>query len=290
MILMVFILIIPVIAILFLPHDVFAWGPATHLEIGLDVLGRLHDIPHGIAALIGRFPFDFLYGNISADIVVGKNLVEELKHCHNWSFGFRLLKKARSDSQRAFAYGYLSHLAADCVAHNNFIPEMMIRSFSSRILRHGYWELRFDILADRRVWRVPEKIARSVHRDNDLLLKASLEDTPLSFRTNKTIFSGILNLSGINRWHRMLAVLSSRSRWALHVEDKNRFIRLATGNVRDILADGKLARCVRADPTGRKSLQSAKSARKRLKTVRRRGGDWQRQMEAALADFSAEKT
>ena len=53
-------------------------------------------------ALLEAYPYDFLYGNISADIVVGKNLCEELKHCHNWKIGFKLLKRAETDSQTGF--------------------------------------------------------------------------------------------------------------------------------------------------------------------------------------------
>ena len=124
--------------LLVLPDAAFAWGPATHLELGKTMLENTKLLIPPARALLEAYPYDFLYGNISADIVVGKNLVEELKHCHNWKIGFKLLKKAESDSQRAFVYGYLSHLAADTIAHNHFIPEMMIRSFSSRTLRHIY--------------------------------------------------------------------------------------------------------------------------------------------------------
>ncbi|MBI5344478.1 MAG: zinc dependent phospholipase C family protein, partial [Deltaproteobacteria bacterium] len=117
---MLFPFVISIIIVLFMPDAVLAWGPPAHLEIGQEILGNTALITHAVRALIERFPYDFLYGNISADIVVGKNLVEELKHCHNWKMGFKLLKKASTDSQKAFAYGYLSHLAADTVAHNHF--------------------------------------------------------------------------------------------------------------------------------------------------------------------------
>ncbi|MBI5560465.1 MAG: zinc dependent phospholipase C family protein [Deltaproteobacteria bacterium] len=286
---MIAILIISFIILIGLPQEALAWGPATHLEVGQMVLDHAHEIPAAIAALIGEFPYDFLYGNISADIVVGKNLVEELKHCHGWNFGFKLLKKAGSDSQRAFAYGYLCHLASDSIAHNHFIPEMMVKSFSARLLRHGYWELRFDLLAGRGVWEIPKNMVKSVHRDNDRLLRDSLEDTPLSFRTNKTIFSGILSLNRIEHWHRMLGILSSKSRWALTRKEKDRYLGLSVDAAMDFLSHGTRAACTRKDPVGRDNLRLARATRKKLRTVRRKRGDWHVLMTKAL-DKLAVKT
>jgi len=268
--------------ILVFPHEALAWGPATHLEIGHHLLQNISMISGPAKTLIERFPYDFLYGNISADIIVGKNLVEELKHCHNWKMGFRLLKKAGSDSQRAFAYGYLSHLAADTIAHNHFIPDRMIRSFSARTLRHIYWEMRFDALADKKVWQLPKKIVREIHIDNDRLLGSVIEDAPLSFRTNKTIFSGILSLHRFEHWHRMLGFLSSNSKWSLHMEDKEKYLRHSIDAAVEFLNHPNKASCIKKDPTGRHSLTSAKHLRKSLKTIKRQGRDWEKAMENAL--------
>ncbi len=269
-----------------IPDTALAWGPATHLELAREITLNPAFLPAAARVLIEKYPHDFYYGNISADVVVGKNFVEELKHCHNWKFGFKLLKKAKSDSQRAFSYGYLSHLAADTIAHNNFIPEMMVRSFSSRIHRHIYWELRFDALADKRVWRLPEKIAREVHRDNDNLLRSTLEGTPFSFRTNKTIFSSIMNIHKIDHWHNMLNILSKTSKWALHRKDKDRFFTHSLECVKDILSNEKHAACTRHDPTGKVNLALANSARKRLKTERRRKSPyWQIEVEKHVEKF-----
>jgi hypothetical protein len=265
---MIFTVVLTFLLVILIPEVSYAWGPGTHLELGREVLHNLDLLPWAIRDIVARYPYDFLYGKISADIVVGKNLVEELKHCHNWRFGFKLLEKAEDDSKMAFAYGYLSHLAADTVAHNIFIPQMMIRSFSSRILRHVYWEMRFDALADKHVWNMPKKIVREVHRDNDRLLKSTLEGTPFSFRTSKTIFSSMLSLHRVERWHHMLELLSTKSKWALHKEDKKRFFTLSFDAVMDFLIRGSGARCVKIDPTGRGNLKSAKSVRRKLKTIR----------------------
>lgn len=268
--------------ILAMPDAALAWGPATHLELGKTLLESTRLLVPPVRALLEAYPYDFLYGNISADIVIGKNLVEELKHCHNWKVGFKLLKRAESDSQRAFVYGYLSHLAADTIAHNHFIPEMMIRSFSSRTSRHIYWEMRFDALADKSVWKIPKKLVREVHRDNDRLLGATIEDTPLSFRTNKTIFSSVMSIQRVEQWHNMLNLLSLKSKWALNREDKDRYFALSIDSIIDLLTFTQQAHCLRKDPTGKHSLNAAKFIRKRLNTIKKNGRDWEAALENAL--------
>ncbi|MBI1910723.1 MAG: zinc dependent phospholipase C family protein [Deltaproteobacteria bacterium] len=277
-----FSIIFSLLIVFLLPADSFAWGPATHLELGNAVLHNTGLLVPPLRALIEAFPNDFLYGNISADIVVGKNLVEELKHCHNWKIGYKLLRRAETDSQKAFAYGYLSHLAADTIAHNHFIPEMMIRSFSARTLRHIYWEMRFDALADKRVWQLPKKIVRKVHLDNDRLLDSTIEDTPLSFRTNKTIFSSMMSLQRFEQWHRMLNLLSLTSKWSLHKEDKERYFSVSFDSIIEMLNYSQKASCVKKDPTGKHSLNAAKFIRKKLLKIRRQDRDWEEAMENAL--------
>jgi hypothetical protein len=284
-IIIAFAALVALLAMLIGPSTAYAWGPATHLELGSEVIRNLARLPIAIRHVLAEYPYDFLYGKISADIVVGKNLVEELKHCHNWRFGFKLLKKAGSDSQRSFAWGYLAHLAADTVGHNLFIPQMMVRSFSSSIRRHIYWEMRFDTLADKRVWKIPKKIVREVHRDNDGLLRSTLEGTPLSFRTNKTIFSSLLSLQRVESWHHMTAHLSKNSKWALHRENKSRFFTLAFLSVTDVLTKGEGAACVKTDPTGKAALKAAKTERRKLKKLQRTGGDWEGAMDRALLDI-----
>lgn len=276
------IIAISLLMIFFLPDSAFAWGPATHLELGHAVLTNTALITGPVRALIESYPYDFLYGNISADIVVGKNFVAELKHCHNWKVGFKLLRKAQSDSQKAFAYGYLSHLAADTVAHNHYIPEMMIRSFSARTLRHIYWELRFDALVDRKVWQLPRKMIPSVHRDNDRLLDSIIEDTPLSFRTNKTIFSSFMSIHRFEQWHRMLKLLSASSKWKLKKEVKENYFCLSFETVLNLLNHSHKAHCIKKDPTGKHSLNAAKDVRKKLKTIMWQGKDWEDAMQKAL--------
>ncbi len=276
------------LTIFFLPEPALAWGAATHLELGSRVLDNLFLLSPAVREIIGRFPFDYLYGCINADIVIGKNLVPELQHCHNWRMGFKILKRAERDPQRAFAYGYLSHLAADTIAHNYFIPLKMVTTFSTRMLRHLYWEMRFDALANKEVWLLVEEIAEKVDRGNDSLLKDALKDTPLPFRTNKTIFNSLLLIQKMERWHRMIETLSSRSRWVLKEEEREGFFLLSLGSILDLFHEGNRAPCVEEDPSGRGKIARAKRLRRDLRSLKRRGLPWKGPLEEAIHELCGE--
>lgn len=257
--------------LLLLPDEASAWGPATHLQLGWHILNDSAQLIHIVKSLIDRYPYDYLYGCISADIGLGKRFIRELNHCHNWRIGFKVLDRAESPSQKAFAYGYLSHLAADTIAHNHFVPEKMVTAYSTRLLRHLYWEMRFDALADRMVWNLPYEIMKDIHKDNDPLLESVIGDTFLSFSTNKKIFNHVLLLHRMDQWHRMINKLSSYSRWALHKEDVDVYYHRSLNAILDILCNHRDASCIREDPRGKKNLAMAKRLRRRLKFMKRVG-------------------
>ena len=54
--------------LLLAPDTALAWGPATHTQIGLEVLRSLNLFPAPLAAVIAQHPIDFLYGSLAADI------------------------------------------------------------------------------------------------------------------------------------------------------------------------------------------------------------------------------
>lgn len=253
------------------PDDALAWGPATHLQLGWHILSNPALFIAPVKSLLETYPYDYLYGCISADIVVGKRFTRALNHCHNWRIGFKVLERADSPSQKAFAYGYLSHLAADTIAHNYFVPSKMVTAFSTRLLRHVYWEMRFDALADRVVWDLPYEIMKDVHKDNDPLLERVLEDTLLSFKTNKTIFNNVILIHRMEHWHNMINKLSSYSRWVLHKEDVEVYYQRSLDAIIDIMCNHDKAVCTEEDPTGRKNLALAKRHRRRLKLMKRVG-------------------
>src|SRR5512142_3128259 len=138
-----------VVLVLAWPSDAFAWGPLAHLSFSGQALQNLGLVQSPIRALLQDFGNEFLYGSLAADIVVGKNMARYLYHCHNWRVGFNVFKNAKAGGEQAFSLGFLSHLAADTVAHNYFVPYKTVASYHKRNTQHAYWELRFDQRMDR---------------------------------------------------------------------------------------------------------------------------------------------
>ncbi|HEY3116605.1 MAG TPA: zinc dependent phospholipase C family protein, partial [Chloroflexota bacterium] len=134
------------VGLLFLlaPHQAHAWTPGTHIYLGESVLANLPYLPVAVADLLRAFPFDFLYGNIAADSSIAKHYAPLGRHCHYWHVGQEIHDLAASDALRAFGLGYLSHLAADTIAHNYFVPRQLMLTSSTAAVGHSYWETRVE--------------------------------------------------------------------------------------------------------------------------------------------------
>lgn len=184
-----------VLGFIFIPSDVFAWGPLTHMYLGNQLLSCAPLIPAGILALIKKHKQDFLYGNIMADIIIGKKYLPDDKSSHSWDVGLRLFDQANSWPERAFAYGYLSHLAADTVAHETLTDDM-------GNMGHTWVELKADSLIDKTYWLQTISISKVVRKRSELLLENSLDRYVFSFKTNRRIYKSIVFLSLLNKKRR----------------------------------------------------------------------------------------
>jgi hypothetical protein len=129
-----------------------------------------------------------------ADIIIGKKYMPREKNSHSWQVGLSLLESSTKQQQKAFSYGYLSHLAADTVAHR-------ILTKHKRNLGHTIYELKADSIVDKSYWFQAVAIERRIQRRNDIFLERSLDRFMFSFKTNKRIFQGafILSLFGNER-------------------------------------------------------------------------------------------
>lgn len=253
------------------PAAAWAWGPATHLELGSRVLENLGLLPLAVQKLLRAYPLDYLYGSIAADIVVAKRFTHYLRHCHRWTLGLEVLERAGKASQQAFAWGYLSHLAADVVAHNYFVPYKTILSFNTRAMNHTYWEVRFDTHAPDEVWNLPYRMSPKIHADNDDVLKTVLSRTLLSFQTNKVIFNSVVLMGRFRKWHDIIRQALAQSRLVLEPDRVARYKELSFAAVLGFLIDREEAWCFRADPTGQECLKAAAIIRSHLRGLYRRG-------------------
>jgi hypothetical protein len=252
-----------------IPENAYAWGPATHLYFGVEVLKDVSVLSPVVASILSRYPQDFLYGCISADITVGKKYVAYRNHCHNWRIGLKILDQAQSVPQKAFALGYLSHLAADTVAHNFFVPSQILSSYSRSALGHTYWEIRADSLIKRRYWKKVRRITKDVQFTHDRLIRNIVEPTLFPFEVNKTIFNSILVIQRIKQWRQLVVRIASRSRYTLGLDEIEKYHRLSKLCIMDFLISFQDAECMKLDPTGRANWARARQIRRSLKRVAR---------------------
>lgn len=226
----------------------------------------------GLQRLLSRYPQEYLYGCIGADITLGKKYTRALQaHCHSWEVGWQVLDSARSEAERAFGYGYLTHLAADVYSHNHFVPTQLIVSFRARALRHIYWEARFDSLQNHEYHRVVRSVRRHPLPECDALVKRVVARTIFSFRTNKRIFNSVLAFHDWKNWHEIMRRVSQRSRHRLPPAVVHQYNAACLVSISDLLVRGKRAQCQSADPTGLEALKLAKDVRRKLKALGRRG-------------------
>lgn len=260
------------LAIVFIldPVSAHAWGPGTHLDIALTILQHSVWAMPAIRALIESFPEEYIYGSVSPDIINGKKYAGAIHHCHNWSIGKLILEEASTDMERAAAWGYLTHLAADCVAHNYFVPFKMIESFRHRSLSHIYWEMRFDLHVPDKCWREIKKVIRNDYTPFDHLLEKVLKKTLFSFRTNKRLFNSILILQKMKQLRFGLKTYAKVSRWQFNPKEVKDYHQLMMETVKDFLAHPEKARCLKAEPSGMRKLAYASEMRKHLRSARRK--------------------
>ncbi len=258
------------LAVLLFPASAWAWGPGAHLSFSLEILDSLSSFAPLLRDLLRAFPYDFLYGNISADIIVGRRYAEYKHHCHNWTVGLQVLDRAGNRAQRAFAYGYLGHLAADTIAHNYFVPYQMLAAFPNRVLRHNYWEMRFDSLVAGRVWETVKRMNGYIDKGDDVLLEKTLKRVVFSFKTNRRIFSSILLIQRMRRWRGMIRAHSSASKWKLTQEDFRKYSRRSCEAMSSVLRESSHSRYFRLDPTGWGALSTARTLSSVLRALARR--------------------
>ena len=273
-----------------MPAPAQAWGPAAHIDFASDSLRYLALAVPLLRRLLLAHPDAYLYGNFLADTVVGKNRAPEPLHSHAWHVGRRLLDAAGDPIERAFAVGYAAHLAADQIAHGEFIPVKLVESFSGRGLRHLYWELRFDsrVLQTRpevaETWR---RVVRVRPEGLDRFLARNLHPALLSHRTSHGIFAGSMAMQRRPTWMQAAERVDRRSPFPFSGDEFRWYRGRAIDAMLGFLSDPDGLRTPTPDPVGSRMLVEALRIRRELRRARRRRslppGAWTR-LGAALRD------
>jgi hypothetical protein len=259
-----------VVMIALLPHPVYAWTPGTHVFLGQAVMRSLPLLPSSVAELLHAFPYDFLYGSIAADTSIAKKYAPAGRHCHSWAVGLDVLDGARDEPSRAFAFGYLSHLAADSVAHNYFVPKQLTVTSSTSSLGHSYWESRFDSHLGPEPSRKARELILIDHSTSDALLDKVLSPTIFSTPTNRRIFRGMVVVADSESWQRIFKLMTDNSRWDLEDDEVAGYLERSFDYIIDFLRRVEASEPYALDPSGDEPLREAKRVRR---TALRAGGE-----------------
>jgi hypothetical protein len=255
------------------PTELWAWGPTTHAFLSSRVLASLELLPFVVRDLLAAWPYQYLYGSLAADITLAKRYVHYSRHCHNWNVAYELLDRAETPPLQSFALGYLSHLAADTIAHNVFVPRMLATTPLTSNLGHTYWEYRFDAELGEEPLRLAREVVTMGHEEQDALLESVLTQAFFSFQTNKRIFQQLIHLSNQERWKNLWVKMADKSKWDLDPGVVDRSAATSEGYVLDFLTRGAGSRSQSLDPTGHEPLAVAKKLRRQaFRAARRQAG------------------
>lgn len=258
--------------LLLIPDAAWAWGPATHVYLSTEILRSLHLVGAPTAALLAAHPEKFIYGSMAPDISMAKKYAEVGRHSHYWHVGWDIWEEAKGRPPlRAAALGYLSHLAADVLAHTSFVPRMLLVTSSTRSVGHSYWEHRMDAgLGPEYMATARRLVTVDDHDEADRLFSAVKSRTLFSFDTNRQIFEGLVHLSYADGWQNLFDTLVDNSRWGLREEERRRYLSHSFEAVATFLRDRESAEVTGGDPIGEEEIPRAKQRRRRVL----RDGGW----------------
>jgi len=177
-----------------------------HLHLGNYLLAHIQLLAEPAASILRFYPLSFLYGCLSADILVGKGKRLTPNHCHSWEAGFKLIHSVRDPYLQAYGFGYLSHLAADVVAHNYYVPNILQLGAGKGRISHVYVEMQADRKIDYSKAQL-KQVVQSPLREADQWLLSILKKSKFTFSFKKKIFQGSMAVSRHTGYDSSLDVL-----------------------------------------------------------------------------------
>lgn len=277
------------LVVLGLEEAALAWGPATHVGLSEVALGQLSVLPGAVAAILGRHALSYLYGSIAADIVFAKRWSRVKQFCHHWSTGFRLLESAEDDRAQAFAYGYLSHLAADTIAHGKYVPHQISTSRGSQNFGHLYWELRADSAQTNQTWNRLQDVICADHTHHHGAMQHHITNTLLSFPMNRVLFDGMNSLAVRQSFRRTIDTWGRLSRWPLRSDLLKGYEYESVDRILSVLSEGKRSAVLREDPNGTAALMNLTVRRAEDRRRKRRGVGMDRRLREATHEFAPQR-
>ncbi len=258
-------------AMVFLGIDqALAWGPGVHTAIALNVLDSVKFLLPSMGQIITAFPIEYLYGSLSADFFIGKGRKKRIVgNPHTWEGGFRLLSGVRDEREAAYALGFLSHLAADVIAHNYFIPNLLSLYPGKGKMGHLFWEIRSDYLIGAGYTKIANGVLCMDHQICDDLLKLVAGKRKRSLKTGKQFFANTVKFSDYLYSKRDLFFEPKVNRWKHFHHYLAMMVELSCTLSKDFLKNPKTTPSLHYDPMGRENLLLVKGKRSFPKPFRR---------------------
>ena len=239
-------------------ENALAWGPGVHTVTALSLLGNIDLILPSIAGIITSAQHEFLYGCLAADFFVGKTRKKKSGYPHNWEGGFQFLSKAGDDREAAFAYGFLSHLAADVVAHNFFVPNLVAPYPRGKKMAHLFFEIKADYLIGPDYTKIAKDVLSGKHQRCDNLLKIIAKEKKKGLKAKKRLFKQSVNLTDyLYTMHDFLFDGKAIKRNSFH-EYLALMVDLSCDVLKDFLKHPEASFCLSYNPIGRPDLHCAK--------------------------------
>lgn len=263
------------------------WGPGHHIEFAERVWRRrLELLPSEPRRLLDDHKEAYVYGNLAADIINMKGYGGHKNHCHRWTIVEDMRARAESPAEEAFVLGYLSHLAADTIAHNHFVPYHLARYARTKGLGHLYWEMNADRYVPERRWDIVARLKENPELARmDRLINSTVPKKALSMGTNKLIFNHVLLVSERSRWRKGMERLHPIAKVKLTRGFLALFQRAAVARIRLALRPKGLARLLHIDTTGVVAQKQAMALRRRILAQHAPGAERDRLAAELAAPF-----
>lgn len=254
--------------IMLIPEPALAWGPVTHVALGMQVLASVITPDYPLQAVLASLPEVFLYGSLAPDIVQGRRLQSRLRrHSHNWTVGLELLRTATTAQESVFAMGYLAHLAADVIAHNFYLPSRFIGRFESRVASHIYAEARFDSIQRSEFHEMLIELVNADFGELDAMLDRAIDSPLIPFKAHRRLFEG--GLKRIRQWNAVVKALSPMK--GDELIDTALFTESSCSAIGGVMHSPGHAPAYSYDPMGTEAIRHALASRKNLQRLIRMG-------------------
>lgn len=239
------------------PASALAWGPGVHMITGNWVLQNLAFLPPEAAQALMRYPGQYLHGSLAADIFIGKGSKNKAGHSHNWESGLTLLDKADNRRRLSYALGYLSHLAADTVAHNVYVPGGLASAPGSGRFAHVFIEmyadanLNWDSLDARGVFHEAGSSA------SERILRSTIRQTAWKYWLKKHLYEGSIGLGGSRAMRGSMRMMDRLYPGQSRLDMLNYMLTLSTRGIISLLREREKSPVMRLDPIGADALSRA---------------------------------